>query len=43
MSAAMDWQGIGNRQEAMNVCRTLLSLARMKVEEDRRDGEGDPQ
>ena len=43
MVAAMDWQGIGDRQEARNVSRTLLSLARMKVEEDRRVGEGDPQ
>ena len=43
MSLAMDLQDIGNRSEALNVCRTLLSLARMQVEEDRRGGEGDPQ
>ena len=40
MAAAMDWEGVGNRQEARNVSRTLLSLARMKVEEDRRGEEG---
>ena len=43
MSQALDWQVIGNRSEALNVCRTLLSLARMQVAEDRRGGEGDPQ
>ena len=41
MAAAMDWEGVGNRQEARNVCRTLLMLARDKVEEDRRGEEVD--
>ena len=37
----MDWEGISNRQEARNVSRTLLMLARIKLDEDRRGEEVD--
>ena len=37
----MDWEGVEDRQEARNICRTLLKLARDKVEEDRRGEEFD--
>ena len=43
MAQALDWQVVGNRSEALCVCRTMLSLARMQVAEDRGEGEGDLQ
>ena len=40
MAQALDWQVVGNRSEAMSVCRAMLSLARKQVAEDRGEGEG---
>ena len=39
MAAAMDWEGVEERQEARNICMSLLKLARDKVEENRRGEE----
>ena len=43
MAEVLDWQVVGNRSEAMAVCRGMLSLARKQVAEDRGEGEGGPQ